>query len=276
MTSVLVLVTCFNRKDKTEACIRSMVNGNPNCRFSFVVVDDNSTDGTVEMLERLGGEVNIAVVRGTGGLFYSGGMRLAMQYAKQNSVDQAEYVLLVNDDVAWAQGCMEKLIAQSVRQHGAVIVGATQDDAGKQSYGAIQYIKGIKYRMLTTQEANENADTFNANCVLIPKDIFESTPIMDEKYVHSLGDFDYGLSINRRGGIIHTSEEYVGVCNRNSNVGTWTDPSLPIRQRIKLKESAKGAPTRLWFYFLKKNFGIFRAVMCSWTPYIRILLDHRM
>ena len=41
---------------------------------------------------------------------------------------------------------------------------------------------------------------------------------------------------------------------------------------IRLKESVKGAPFKQWFYFLKKNFGIFTAVIHAFTPYIRIIL----
>ena len=51
MTTVLALFTCFNRKEKTRQAIKTLVSGNPALRFSFLVVDDGSTDGTDRMLE---------------------------------------------------------------------------------------------------------------------------------------------------------------------------------------------------------------------------------
>ena len=51
MDSVLALFTCFNRKEKTRQAVRGLIEGNPDLSFSFVVVDDGSTDGTAEMLE---------------------------------------------------------------------------------------------------------------------------------------------------------------------------------------------------------------------------------
>ena len=162
----------------------------------------------------------------------------------------------IDIDVDFFSMSIEKLIEQSVSQSNCVVVGTTKDENGNLSYGAIKYVRSIKYKTLSISESYIQADTFNANCVLIPWNIFNETPIMDGHYVHSLGDFDYGLSISKNGFEIHSSNEYIGVCNKNSIKGTWNDTSLSTKERIRLKESVKGAPTKQWFYFLKKNFQI--------------------
>ena len=64
----------------------------------------------------------------------------------------------------------------------------------------------------------------------------------------------------------------MGLCNNNDNKGTWTDVNLSRIERIKKKESVKGAPTKQWFYFLEKNFGIFSAIKGTVTPFIRIII----
>lgn len=81
-----------------------------------------------------------------------------------------------------------------------------------------------------------------------------------------------GMRIKKRAYISIHSEEYVGVCNKNSIKGTWADSSLSTRERIKKKESPKGAPCREWFHFMKKNFGLKEAVKYSVSPYVRIML----
>lgn len=267
---IMVLFTCFNRKDKTEKCLLSLEEGNKDCDFFFIAVDDKSTDGTPDMLRQLKTTMKITALNGSGTLFYSGGMRMAMQCAKEH-LDGTDYVLLVNDDVEWNEHCIKKLIHQSQQQKDAVIVGATKDENNNLSYGAIKYTKGIKYRRLSIEEFGIEADTFNANCVLIPAKLFSGSPIMDDHYMHSLGDLDYGLTLKRSGAKIYSSNFYVGVCNTNSSKGTWTDRSMSRIQRMKAKESVKGAPTKQWFYFLKKNFGIIMAVRGVITPYLRIL-----
>lgn len=272
MVSILAILTCFNRKEKTEQSIRSIVEENPDCKFSFVIVDDNSTDGTTQQLKNMRAEFDLHVLNGNGSLYYSGGMRLAMQYAREQIKQPYDYLLMMNDDVEFLNGSIEKMIAQSIAQNKAIIVGAMKNESGSLSYGAVKYIKGIKYRTLFINEWEIDADTFNANCVLIPWQAFEATEIMDNHYIHSLGDFDYGLSLKKNGYKIHTSKDFAGICNNNPTKGTWTDTSLSRMQRIKKKESLKGASTKQWFYFLNKNFNSFIAFKSVITPYIRILI----
>lgn len=254
--SVLALFTCFNRKEKTEQCIHSIVKANPECDFTFVVADDGSTDGTVQVLERLKLKYNIHVLHGNGSLFYSGGMRLAMKYVKQEMSRAFDYILLMNDDVVFLNSSVERMILQSKEQNHAIIVGGMKNEDGSHSYGAVKYTRGIKYKILATDEWEIEADTFNANAVLIPWRAFCDTEIVDEHYVHTLGDFDYGLSLRNNGYKIYTSKDYVGICNNNSAKGTWTDSSLPRKVRIQKKENPKGAPARQWFYFLKKILAL--------------------
>ena len=127
---ILVILTCFNRKEKTKKCVEGLVEGNREHSFTFVVVDDNSTDGTGEMLESMKPEYDIYILKGDGKLFYSGGMRKGMDYALESMEPEYGYLLMVNDDVSFMDGCISKMIVQSRQQGGAVIVGA-MCDAGK-------------------------------------------------------------------------------------------------------------------------------------------------
>lgn len=270
---VAALFTCFNRKEKTETAIRSLVEGNPQIEFSFIVTDDNSNDGTPEMLQGLKKEgYCITCIHGDGNMFYSGGMRAAMALLIDGKDHNCDYVLLMNDDVAFAERAVEKLAEQSEKKRSAVIVGVTCDSNGKYSYGAIQYTKGISYIGRGIEFSNTVCDTFNANCVLIPWKHFEKSGGMDSHYIHSLGDFDFGLTLKRNGAEIYPSQEYVGVCNPNSSKNSWRDPNVPRMQRIKKKESPKGLPVGIWFYFIRKNFGLWLAIEKTITSYARILI----
>ena len=269
---ILVILTCFNRKDKTEKCIITLSKMNPDCEFTFVVVDDNSTDGTREMIYNLKKKFRIFYLKGDGCLFYSGGMRKGMDFALIHLKQKYEYMFMCNDDVEFYDACIEKMAKQSEAQNNAIIVGAVQNPSGEQSYGAVKYIKGTKYRWIQINEWNIDADTFNANAVLIPYDIFKKVGAIDAYYVHSLGDFDYGFCLKKAGYHIYSSKEYVGLCQRNSLCGGWNDIALSRCERIRKKESIKGLPTRQWFHFLKKNFGLITALKGCITPYIRIII----
>lgn len=270
--NITVIFTCYNRKDRTCQCIQSLIEGNPSLNFRFVVVDDASTDGTLEKLEELKQNgIEITIIRGSGELFWSGGMRKGIEYAKQNS-DSALY-MLINDDVEFIKNSIEKMINQ--RKCGEVLIGSTCDNNGNLTYGGIRYTgKGVHYLTVGPDETDQECDTFNANCVLIPADIFLVSENIDFVYRHSLGDFDYGLSLKRKGVSLKVADSYVGICNKNSIDGTWIDKSLSRKERLKSKASVKGAPWKIWFYFLKKNFGLCKAIIYSMTPYLRIVIRH--
>ena len=270
-TSVTVILTCFNRKDKTVKCLESLSNNNPRLDLGFIVVDDHSMDGTVQALldlKKTGNNIEISIIQGDGNLYWAGGMRKGMLAAK--SREKSDYYLLVNDDVLFYDFCIEKMIDHCA---GKVLVGPTCDQKGNLTYSGIRYTgKGISYEKVTMEDTNRSCDTFNANCVLIPGDIFMNNPIIDEHYIHSLGDFDYGLTLKKEGILLQVHDEYVGICESNSSAGTWEDSSLSRMERIRKKEQVKGAPGKQWYYFLKKNFGFYYAWKYSITPYLRILL----
>lgn len=266
---ITVIFTCFNRKDKTIRCIKSLLNGNPSINFSFVILDDNSTDGTETALKELTSMgVEMMILHGDGNSYWAGGMRKAIAYAKKYT--SSDYYLLVNDDVDFYQGSIEQLLAEYV-PHTA-LVGPMADQNGNFSYGGIRYTNGIHYIEVKPTDEDRSCDSFNMNCLLIDREVFMETPNFDAHYIHSLADFDYGLTMKRNGVQADVAKQFVGMCQDNASSGGWRDQSLSRWERLKQKESVKGAPFKPWFYFLKKNFGIGQAVLHGFTPYVRILL----
>lgn len=268
MITVLGLMTCFNRKEKTVKAIENLIKGNPGIEFSFIVADDASTDGTGAALKQFS---NTVVLEGNGNLYYSGGMRLAIQCAKECGKDY-DYCLLFNDDVEFFDAAIEKL---SSKEEAVIWVGPTCDETGKLSYGGI--VKTSSWRpkteiVMADSEEGMQCDTFNANCVLIPWEIFKKLGNIDECYTHSMGDFDYGFEAGKKGYKIKVSNEFVGVCNDNPVAVSWRNTELSRKERLKRKESPKGLPGKEWFHYLKKQYHMETAVIYSIVPYVRIVL----
>ena len=269
MDKIIVAFTCFNRKDKTLNCIHTIKNGNPHLDFLFVVCDDASKDGTYEALLEID---NVKVIRGNGGLYYTGGMRKAIGYIINERL-MSDYVLLINDDVSFFNQAIERMVIQQKRIKADVIVGCTCDNEGRLTYGGITYPKNGSLKYTKHGPGMSDAcDTFHANCVLMTYETFIEAGNMDECYHYSLGDFDYGLKIKKNGKTIKISDNYVGTCIIDKKEGTYRDQSLSRIQRIIKKESAKGVPTKEWFHFVHKNFGLVPAIIHSIGPYIKIIL----
>lgn len=271
MTSVTIIFTCYNRKEKTASFVKSIQDDRLQLRY--VVTDDGSTDGTAADLARLqerGYEIDI--VHGDGRLYWCGGMRKAIAHILESG-KKTDYYVFANDDVMVFDNALYEMIVQSKKHGNAVVVGTTCDHDGNLTYGGIRYHKhGIKYDMVDVTSENLACDSFNCNLVLLPASVFEKMGNFDEHFTHAMGDFDYGLRIKRSGHPIESTRRYVGICERNPLKKTWSDIDLPRRERFRLKESPKGLPRKEWFYFLHKNFGPGTALLHSVTPYVRILL----
>ena len=284
-TTVTVMLTCFNRIKYTVPCVKSLVEGNPNISFRFIITDDNSSDGTKEALEKL--PYSMIILSGDGQLFWNGGMSKALDYALQ-SAEKTDYYMLVNDDVAFKAGAIEKLIerhmnclkvaketeVENVKMANPVIVGATADSEGKTSYGGVKLLSKhfAKFGLIEPSKEYRECDTFNGNCVLMPREVFFKAGNVDSVYRHSMSDYDYGMHIRRLGFLIYNSESHVGTCNDNDVTGSWRDTSLSRKERLKKKESPKGLPKKDWYHFIRKNYGLIPAIYHSVTPYLRILL----
>lgn len=283
--TVTVMLTCFNRIKYTVPCVRALVEGNPNVSFHFIITDDGSTDGTKEALEKM--PYSMTLLSGNGQLFWNGGMEKALDFALTQA-EKTDYYLLVNDDVAFFEGAIEALIgrqkgAWAERRAGteerntvsqAVIVGSTLNENGRTSYGGVKLLSKhfARFALIEPSETYKECDTFNGNCVLIPREVFFRAGNVDGIYRHSMSDYDYGMRIRKLGFMIYNSAEHVGRCNDNDVTGSWRDTALPRRERLKKKESPKGLPGKDWYHFIRKNYGFFPALYHSLTPYIRILL----
>ena len=288
MGKTAVLFTCYNRMDKTIKCIESVEKAASliGDDVEWFVIDGGSKDDTVRLLE-MRSNVHVRVATGA---FYSQGMRFCMDML-DNFVEENEAtfdsILLVNDDVSFYDDFLGRMLELSASDRFAengeniVLVGATCHDA-KQTYGGVRYrsissygknpkslLGSVKYDMVKTDDDSLRCHTFNANCVLIPWNVYRISPRFDENFVHCLGDFDYGMCLK---GSIYSTDFYVGDCASNSAAGTWTDKSLGRSERVKKLNEVKGAPTKQWFYYLNKHFGPIRAAVYSISPYVRIIL----
>ena len=72
MTSIGVVITCYNRKEKTLASLKKLINQEDvdSLDINIYLVDDGSTDGTSEAVKKNFPQVNI--IKGDGTLFWNG------------------------------------------------------------------------------------------------------------------------------------------------------------------------------------------------------------
>lgn len=266
ITTIAVLITCFNRRDKTLACLRRLNSQQlpPGHQLRVYLVDDGCSDGTGDAVRDEFPDVN--VIPGNGSLYWAGGMRFAWNEAAK---DNPDYFLLLNDDTEIVPDAISTLLQVAGSPQATVIaVGAIADPhSHRLTYGA--YLTGTLGIMPCT-ETFENCSTFNGNCVLIPCAAASKVGTLDEKFPHSMADSDYGLRASKRGINIIQAKGILGYCSNNPVSKTWRDPEVPRWKRLQLSQRPTALPWRPWLHYcLRHHPG-------SWPlrftcPYLRIL-----
>ena len=106
---IAAIITCHNRKDKTLACLKSLLQIAPT--IDVYLTDDGSTDGTSEAVRQQCPQVQI--IQGDGNLFWSRGMYIAWKEAVKSDY---EYYLWLNDDVVLYPFFMKLLIICKIKK----------------------------------------------------------------------------------------------------------------------------------------------------------------
>lgn len=275
---ICVLLTVHNRRETTLRSLESIANQKMSSGdgISTYLVDDGSTDGTIEAVSSEFPEVR--VLHGDGGLYWNGGMRKVFQAAMDDGYDA---YIWVNDDCLFVPDALSRLLAcaeQTAQNHGpSIVVGSMIDPrTGRRSYGGIKKREdGLHLRfdpVIPDEIAALPCDTMNGNFTLIPAAVAEVVGNLDGAFRHQLGDFDYGLRARKAGFPVFVAPGYYGECSDNDRAGSWRDRSISLRQRWAQLMSPKGAPVREWFLYTRRHFG-WRWPLYAASPYLKCLFN---
>jgi GT2 family glycosyltransferase len=263
-TSVAVIITCHNRKEKTIKCLTNLMNqtGIGDITLAIYLVDDGSTDGTSNAVRKKFTEVKI--IKGDGTLFWNGGMRLGFAEAMKGRYD---YFLWLNDDTFLYSDTLIKMIESSdelrkKHKKEVIVTGTIIDlETGEVNYGGRNQkskLSPLKFLLVDKNNNLQKCDTFNGNVVLIPQVIPAEIGNISKEYgkQHN-GDFDYGLRAKYAGFDTWVISGVIGECSYNTNEGGLHDTSLSLRERIKQMKSPKGVPpAKEWMIFTRRHGGL--------------------
>ena len=265
MKSTAVLMTCFNRKDKTLKSLESLFR--QNIDVDVFLVDDGCTDGTKESVVDQFPQVNI--IQGTGNLFWNRGMYLAwITAANSNDYD---FYLWLNDDTTLYPDSLQKLMECSESNHHQKIICGTTcavNDPGRITYGG----RILKETMVFPNEQIQPCDYFHGNIVLIPRYVYSAIGANDPIFSHALGDFDYGLRARKAGIGSIVAPHVLGTCNKHETFPAWCHPKTPVFKRLKLLYTPLGNHPIQFFRFEKRHNGLVMSCFHFLTIHLRALM----
>lgn len=264
---VAILITVFNRKDKTLSCLKSIgqQEGLEAFNYDIFIVDGGSTDGTPEAIRHDYPDVHVSVHEG---LYWAGGMRQAWKEALVHRPDY-DYFWLLNDDTTLYKDCWRHLMEAEVHakcNHGkpGIYVGNTCDPTtGELSYGAID-AEG-KWVIPDGTHARD-IKLANANIMLVSRAAYDILGGFAEYCTHGIADYDYSLRAVEKSIPLLAAAQYCGECE-NDHKATWLPQSAPLKKRIEYLYSPKGLAYKEYMIYMRRFFPqqVLKMKVLLWT-----------
>lgn len=256
---VAVLVTCYNRREKTKSCLERVFvqQLDSDVEMSVILVDDGSTDGTSEMVASNYPQVKL--IQSEGNLFWAGGMRLAWSRALLE--DDFGFFWLINDDTDLFPTALNDLLqadAYAIKTFGksGIYTGSTKDpNTGLRSYGGEQLLNPKKYAScpVVPNGTYQTCEFTNANCLLVPKPVMDQIGMFSTNYTHSIADFDYSMKAVRSHLPVLVLPDYVGYCV-DDHIQFENHDFPNLKSRIRYLFHPKGFSYREFLVFVRRFF----------------------
>ncbi len=256
---IAVLLTTYNRKEKTLRCLQSLANQifASDIMLDIYLTDDNSSDGTASAVKEHFPFVNL--YGGTGSLFWAGGMRATWKQALKFKHD---YYLLLNDDTYLFETAVSNLLKYSnsalkKEPFPSICVGSTSDSMGRISYGGRKLTSRYWWSSILVHNKSEfvECDFANANIMLVPSKVVEEIGILSDAYTHGLADYDYTLKAKKAGFHIIVAPGFLGSCI-DDHGNNWKSQNVNLIDRIRYLKSPKGLAYKEYLNFIKNHFPL--------------------
>lgn len=232
MLNIAILITCFNRAEKTESCLHKLqtVTEHYNALHSeeeqvqmhLFLTNDGCTDNTEEAVRTTWNNADtLHIIQGTGSLYWAGGMRAAWNEAKKHHKDW-DFYFAVNDDADPLDNLWDELFAThryaiSTYGKGGVYMGCCRDpkDHNLVTYCGTRLVnkwRGLQQR-IEPNGTPQLCDYLCANLMLIDKTVVDKIGIFYEGYQHGQADFDYAFTARKAGFPSLISGNVCGECS---------------------------------------------------------------
>ena len=110
-----IVIVNFNTKKLTSECIESIKKSDTAASYEIIVVDNGSTDGSIDVLDKI---KDIKFIKNKENLGYSNANNIGIKIAS------GKYVLLLNSDTVVHKGSLDKLLNFAWSKKDAGVVGA--------------------------------------------------------------------------------------------------------------------------------------------------------
>ena len=236
MNSIYVILPVHNRKTTTLKCLSHLKEQGDLNNYHIVVVDDGSIDDTAQAV--ISQYPVVELLKGDGNLWWTGAIRLGMEYALSKGAD---YFIWLNDDTLPEAGAIQSLI-NYCRSNPKTIAAANVLDPHtyKPSYGGV-ICQNFKVKtVLAIEKQSTYCDGLNGNLVCLPASIISAIGYPDNAlYPHYHGDTIYTHQAKCAGYQLVLRQESIAYCRNDHASISWLRSNQTFIEILKERLSIK-------------------------------------
>lgn len=281
MNNIAILITVFNRKAHTLACLDSVVDslkkGAATLKVSIFLTDDGSTDGTEDAILSRKYPIDVRILHGSGQLFWNGGM--INSWRKAMDTGGFDGYLWLNNDTTVLSNFWKDLVEADIYSHqhfnrGGIYVGSTCAKDGRTfTYGGFNFVNSItlKDEFVKPNGGFQTCQCAHGNLTYVSHEVVDRMGIFTDEYIHSGGDHDYTYRAYKRGVPIIVLPSFAGICeNDHPEDGYAEFLQMNLKERLHYLRSPLGFNLHNTLVFQRRCFP-YRYPFVWMTGYLKAL-----
>jgi len=223
---ISIIIVSYNTKKLLRDCIISIIKNTKNINYEIIVVDNASTDGSVEVIKKLRrtNSINLKIIENETNLGFGGGNNLGIKRAK------GKFILLLNSDTIIHDNLVREMVSwmDDMDKVGVASCGLKNSDGSFQGTGGsfpdllrvfswmffIEDIPGIDRLIKPFHPMHPNSpvykgdayfkkehetDWLTAAFLLIRKKVIEEVGYFDENYFAYVEEVDLCYRVKKGG-----------------------------------------------------------------------------
>jgi GT2 family glycosyltransferase/glycosyltransferase involved in cell wall biosynthesis len=230
---VSIIIPVHNQWRHTYACLRSIVQAEPNLAYEVIIADDLSTDETTQITRWVGG---VIVNRNATNLGFLRNCNAAATKAR------GDYILFLNNDTEIQSNAITKLLEVFGRHPDAGLVGSKliYPDGRLQEAGGIVWADGSAWNYGRGQNPSlpefnylRETDYCSGAAIMVPRSLFQQLGGFDERYSPAYNeDSDLAFAVRSVGRKVYYQPASVVVHHEGASHGTDVAQGVKSRQAV--------------------------------------------